>query len=61
LSNEKIVRKIQEIIGCEFEVVENAKKYSFLPISIERIKREFNFEPTSVLNKFENIISAYQN
>lgn len=61
LSNEKIVKKLQEITGCEFKVVENAKKYSFLPISIKRIQREFNFEPTSVLNKFEKIICAFQN
>jgi len=61
LNNEKIVKKIQEITGCKLEVIENAKKYSFLPISIERIQKEFNFEPTSVLNKFEKIIHTYQN
>ena len=61
LSNEKIVKKLQEITGCEFKVAENAKKYSFLPISIKQIKKEFNFEPTPILNKFEEIICAYQN
>ena len=61
LSNEKIVKKIQEITSCELEIIKNAKKYSFLPISIKRIQKEFNFEPTPVLNKFEKIIQAYQN
>ncbi len=61
LNNEKIVKKIQEITGCELEVIENAKKYSFLPISIKRIQKEFNFDPTPVLNKFEKIIHTYQN
>ena len=61
LSNEKIVKKLQGITGCEFKVIKNAKKYSFLPISIKRIQREFNFEPTPVLNKFEKIVCAYQN
>ena len=61
LNNEKIVKKIQEITGCELEVIENAKKYSFLPISIKLIQREFDFNPTPVLNKFEKIIHTYQN
>lgn len=60
LSNEKIVKKLQEITGCEFEVVENAKRYSFLPISIKQIQKEFNFKPVSILNKFEEIVCAYQ-
>ena len=55
------MKKIQEITGCELEVIENAKKYSFLPISIKLIQREFDFNPTPVLNKFEKIIHTYQN
>ena len=61
MSNEKIVKKLQEITGCELKVAENAKKYSFLPISIRQIQREFDFEPISILNKFEEIVCAYQN
>ncbi len=61
LTNEKIVNKIQDIIKCEVKVIENAKKYSFLPISINRIQDEFNFIPTPVLSKFENIINSYKN
>jgi len=61
LTNEKIVRKIQKDTGCEVEVIKNAKKYMFLPISIELIKKEFNFKSTLVLDKFEDIINAYRN
>ena len=61
LTNEKIVRKIQEVVGCEFEVSGNAKKYAFPPISIKLIQKEFNFEPTPILSKLKKIISVYQN
>jgi len=61
LTNEKIVEKIQEITKCELEIIKNATTYSFLPISIKRIQKEFNFKSKPVLNKFEKIIHAYQN
>ena len=61
LTNKEIVSKIQEIIQCKLEVNKDAKKYSFLPISIKLIQKEFNFKPRSVLEKFDKIISAYQN
>lgn len=61
LTNDDIVKKLQEITKCEVEVMENAKKYSFLPISINRIQNEFNFVPTPILSKFEEIVSEYKN
>jgi nucleoside-diphosphate-sugar epimerase len=61
ISNENIVKKIQNITDCKIEMIKNAKKYSFPPISIERIQKEFNFEPSSILNKFEKIVSEYSN
>ncbi len=61
ITNEEIVKKLQNITGCEVEVIENAIKYSFPEISIERIKKEFNFEPISILDKFEEIVNEYQN
>ena len=61
LSNEKIVKRIQAITGCDVEITENAKTYSFLPISIERIQKEFDFKPISILDKFSLIVSAYKN
>jgi len=61
ISNEEIGKKLQEITGCEIEVEKNAIKYTFPTISINRIKEEFGFEPTSILENFEKIVSEYKN
>jgi len=61
ISNEEIVKKLQEITDCEIEVEKNAIKYTFPTISINRIKEEFGFEPTSILENFEKIVSEYKN
>jgi len=61
ISNDEIVRKLQEITGCKIEVIVNAKKHSFPPINIEQIQKEFNFKPTNVLDKFEKIVIEYKN
>jgi nucleoside-diphosphate-sugar epimerase len=60
ISNKKIVEKIQDIIDCEVEVVKNATRYTFPKISIERIQREFDFKPVSILDRFEDIIKKYK-
>lgn len=60
-SNEEIVKKLQGITGCEIEIEKTAITYRFPTISINRIQKEFGFKPTSVLEKFENIVSDYKN
>ena len=61
LSNNQIVKKIQETTECKVEVIKKAKKYSFLPIDINRIKNEFDFEPRSILDEIEPIINSFRN
>lgn len=61
ITNNEIIKKLQEITGCKVKVVINAKKYSFLPISIKQIQKEFNFKPTPILNNFEKIVNEYKN
>jgi UDP-glucose 4-epimerase len=60
LTNKKIVEKIKEITGCRYSIEPKAKKYSFPTISIQKIKNEFNFQPTSILTKLNDIITALQ-
>ena len=60
ISNNEIVKKLQEITGCKIEIIKNAKRHSFLPISIKEIQEEFNFQPSSILDKFENIVNEYK-
>jgi len=60
IKNNEIVNKLKEITGCKIEVMKNVTSHSFPPISIKRIQKEFNFEPISILNKFEKIVSEYE-
>ena len=60
IKNNEIVNKLKEITGCKIEVMKNATIHLFPPISIKQIQKEFNFEPTSILNKFEKIVSEYE-
>jgi nucleoside-diphosphate-sugar epimerase len=60
-SNESIIKKLQYITSCEIEIMKNAKKYSFPPISINQIQKEFDFKPNNVLDKFEKIVNSYKN
>jgi nucleoside-diphosphate-sugar epimerase len=60
LKNEEIVEKIKEITGCTYSVVKDAKEHSFPTISIQKIQNEFNFQPTSILTKLNDIITAVQ-
>ena len=60
LTNKEIVEKIKEITGCTYSIEPKAKKYSFPTISIQKIKNEFNFQPTSILTKLNDIITALQ-
>ena len=59
-TNEQIVKELQKITGCEVEVAKNATKYSFPTISIEKIQNEFDFKPTSILDKFDEIVNEYK-
>ena len=55
-----IVEKIKQITGCTYSVTKDAKKHSFPTISIQKIQNEFNFQPTSILTKLNDIITAVQ-
>ena len=60
LTNEELAKRIQQITKCKIQVATNAKKYEFPKISINLIKNEFNFKPTSILDKIDEIIKKYK-
>ena len=56
-----LISKIQEIVPCELEVLENATNYSFSEINTKRLVDEFNFQPKSILNYIQDIVLSYKN
>jgi len=61
IKSRDIVNELVKITGCDVEVAPDAKTYSFPPISIKRIKNEFNFEPISILSKIKEMVDSYNN
>mgnify|MGYP006080481013 FL=1 len=60
IESEKLINKISEITGCSVEVSSDAKEYSYPETSIIKIKKEFNFHPTNVLDKIEGMIKEFK-
>ena len=60
IKTNEIIDKLVNITHCSVEVSENAQEYSFSPISIGKIKNEFNFKPISILDKIDGIVSDYK-
>lgn len=55
-----IVEEISRITGCEIEIANDSKEYSFPIITIERVKNEFKFKPRSIIDDLKNIIESYK-
>jgi len=50
VTNEEIVNQLREISGCDVHYDEGAPTSVNTPISIERIKKEFEFQPVRLLD-----------
>jgi nucleoside-diphosphate-sugar epimerase len=61
ITNQEITDKITAITGCMLEVNIENPIFSFPIISTERLKEEFSFEPSSVLNQIETLTINYKN
>ena len=56
----KIIEKISKITGCNVEVAPESKEYSFPETSINKIKDEFDYHPTNVLDKIEYMVEEFR-
>lgn len=55
-----ILDEIVKLTDCTVEIEKDAKKFSYPEISIDKIKNEFNFTPTPVVNQIRKMVSKYQ-
>lgn len=60
LTSQEIISEISRITGCKIDVEPDAREYSFPVISNERIVNEFEFKPSSIIPKLENMIHSYK-
>jgi nucleoside-diphosphate-sugar epimerase len=57
----QIVDTLSKLTGCIVEVDSNAERICFPSINISRIKEEFNFTPSCILDDLEILITEYKN
>ena len=61
ISSNEIINEIIHITNCELKIDPDAKKFSSEKINIDKIKNEFNFVPTRITDKIEELVKIYQN
>jgi nucleoside-diphosphate-sugar epimerase len=59
-SNAEILAVVRQQTGCEVEWAESAETISFPPINIDRIRDEFDYTPSSIVDSLGDLIGAYQ-
>ena len=56
----QLLEKIKSITNCDIEISPNAPEYSFPIVSINKIKKEFNFKPTNIIDKIDEIVESFR-
>ncbi|HVF23246.1 MAG TPA: NAD(P)-dependent oxidoreductase [Pyrinomonadaceae bacterium] len=60
VSHRELADKLRELTGCEVEFAANAPVARFPPIDIERVRSEFAFTPSSVLDDLPQLVESYK-
>ena len=59
-SHRAIVEKLVQLTGCDIEVLPAAGTIQFPKISIDRVRNEFGFRPTPVLDSLVALVERYR-
>jgi nucleoside-diphosphate-sugar epimerase len=59
-TSKEIVDKISLKTGCDVEISTDATRFFSPPISVEKITSQFNFKPSPITDKLNEIITHYQ-
>ena len=60
VTNGELTEGLQKLISCEVEVANTATQVSFPAINIDRIRGEFDFRPSSILDDLETLVEVYR-
>ncbi len=56
----QIVSMLSRLTGCSVEVDENAERICYPNICVSRVKEEFAFAPTSIMDDLDKLVSKYK-
>jgi nucleoside-diphosphate-sugar epimerase len=60
VSHRELMERLAVLTGCRIEVAPGAVRSAFPPISIARMRDEFGFNPSSVLDDLSQLIESYK-
>jgi len=60
ITNLEIINKIKELTSCNVIVAQNAKKIIFPKINITKIREEFSFSPSFLIDDFQNVFNDFK-
>jgi nucleoside-diphosphate-sugar epimerase len=60
VTHRELLEVIQDVTGCELEVLPDAQAVTFPPIETKLIRSEFGFVPTKIMDDLAEIARAYQ-
>ena len=60
VSHGQLMEKIVELTGCRVEEIPRAPRITYPQISIDRMRAEFGFQPSSVLDSMSELVEIYE-
>jgi nucleoside-diphosphate-sugar epimerase len=60
VSHAELANRLQTLTGCEIEFAPGAETVRFPQINIERMRKDFNFAPVSILDEFGPLVRLYE-
>lgn len=60
VSHTELTQKLQDLTGCVVEFAPNAPTVQFPPINIQRMRHEFNFAPSFILDDLVHLVPLYR-
>ncbi|MEK6325030.1 MAG: NAD(P)-dependent oxidoreductase [Acidobacteriota bacterium] len=60
VSHQRLLERISELTGCHVDFIPEAPRVSYPPISIERMRSEFGFRPSNLLEDLSKMVNSFR-
>lgn len=60
VSNGQLAEKLRHLTGCSVEFAPGSPSVTFPPINTDRLRKEFDFEPSRVLDDMPELVDSYR-
>jgi len=60
VSNRRLTETLRHLTGCRVEVAPESPSVTFPPINIDRVRSEFNFNPSGVIDDLPELVDLFR-